>query len=454
MGKNKQNTPHPVDIEQVAGNGLLDRRLFLKRGLSLGAISGFGTILPSAYAQSGDANGYTRSSWMLEPGKPFSAYGQPSEHESDVIRWSSTNQAVRGNGASWSPLHQLEGTITPNGLHYERHHNGVPQIEPEKHQLLIHGKVTNPSFFSVENLLRYPMYSRICFLECGGNSNAGWNKKPSESVAGSIHGLVSCSEWTGIPLATILEEVGTDKKAKWLIAEGADAFAMNISIPIEKAYDDAMLALYQNGERLRPENGYPMRLILPGWEGVLNVKWLRRMEITSQPVMARNETSKYTELQPSGETLMFTLVMDAKSLITSPSSGNIIPGPGLYQIKGLAWSGRGKIKKAEVSADGGKTWAEAHLDEPVLPKSFTRFRMPWRWDGGPAILKSRAVDETGYTQPERNVLIAQRGRNGYFHYNAVVTWAVDKDGFVSHVYDGNETSPDSTDTPGIDAGWG
>jgi len=453
MGNKKYDDHLPVDIKPVAGNGLLDRRLFLKGGLSLGAISGFGTILPSAPVQSAEKSGQARPPWMLEPGKPFSAYGQPSRYESEVIRWASANPAVKGNGASWSPLHMLEGTITPNGLHYERHHNGVPRIDPVRHQLLIHGLVKNPSFFQVEDLLRYPMHSRICFLECGGNSNTGWNKQPPETAAGFIHGLVSCSEWTGIPLATILDETGIDKKAKWMVAEGADAFAMNISIPIEKAFDDAMLALYQNGERLRPENGYPMRLILPGWEGVLNVKWLHRIEITEQPVMARNETSRYTELQPSGKARMFTLVMEAKSLITSPCSGNLIPGPGLYQIKGLAWSGRGKIQKVEVSADGGDTWAEAHLDGPILAKSFTRFRLPWRWNGGPAVLKSRAIDETGYVQPERSELIDRHGRHGYFHYNAIVTWAVEKDGVVSHVYDKKKIFPDSTDPISIDTGW-
>ena len=213
------------------------------------------------------------------------------------------------------------------------------------------------------------MTSRICFVECGGNSNAGWNKSPSRAEAGYFHGLVSNSEWTGVPLATVLNEVGINKKAKWLIAEGADAFAMNMSIPLEKAVADGMLALYQNGERIRPENGYPLRLILPGWEGVLNVKWLRRLKATDKPIMARNETSKYTELLPSGKARLFTMVMEAKSLITSPSANMVLKDPGLYQITGLAWSGRGKIKKVEVSADGGKTWADAQLQEPILAPS-------------------------------------------------------------------------------------
>lgn len=232
----------------------------------------------------------------------------------------------------------------------------------------------------------------------------------------------------------MLEECGLQPNAKWLIAEGADAAAMNVSIPLEKALDDALLALYQNGERLRPENGYPLRLILPGWEGVTNVKWLHRLQLAEQPAMARNETAKYTELLPSGQARQFSFVMEAKSLITRPSAGQSLPGPGLHPISGLAWSGRGAIRRVEVSADGGKTWQDAALDPPVLPKCFTRFRLPWRWDGSPAVLKSRATDETGYVQPERQTLIAERGRHGYFHYNAIVSWAVAADGSVSHVY--------------------
>jgi sulfane dehydrogenase subunit SoxC len=209
---------------------------------------------------------------------------------------------------------------------------------------------------------------------------------------------------------------------------------MDVSIPLEKALDDVILALYQNGEPIRPENGYPLRLLVPGWEGVINVKWLRRLEVTDQPAMARNETAKYTELQTDGKARQFTFIMDAKSLITHPSPGHKLQGSGLYQISGLAWSGRGKIKKVEVSADAGKTWAEAELQEPVLAKSFTRFRIPWRWNGEPTVLISRASDETNYVQPERNKLIAERGRNGYFHYNAQVAWAVARDGSLSHVY--------------------
>jgi len=445
---------HRDELQPVAGNGLLDRRLFLKTGLTFSAVSVAATTLPQVFAAENKTEEKInpgRPPWMLKPGEPFSTYGIPSKFESDVVRFPSPNRTVAGNGVSWTPLHRLEGMITPNGLHFERHHNGVPQIDPEHHRLLIHGLVKNPSFFTVNDLLRYPMQSRICFVECGGNSNAGWNKSPSRAEAGYFHGLVSCSEWTGVPLATVLNEAGINKKAKWLIAEGADAFAMDVSIPVAEARKEGLLALYQNGERIRPENGYPLRLILPGLEGVLNVKWLRRLKATDKPIMARNETSKYTELLPSGKARMFTFVIEAKSLITSPSANMVLKTPGLYQISGLAWSGRGRIQKVEVSADGGKSWAEAELQEPVLPKSFTRFRVPWRWDGSPSILKSRATDETGYVQPERDKLIAERGRHGFFHYNAIVTWQVDEDGVVNHIYDKEES--DSDGNISIDAGW-
>lgn len=421
-----------MDIEQqpVAGGGLLDRRLFLKRGLIFSAAA---AASPELLADNRSSN-HALPSWMLESGKPFSNYGQPSPYENKTIRWTMGNRMAPGNGVSWTPLQNLEGTITPNGLHFERHHNGVPRIDPKQHQLLIHGLVDKPLMFSIENLMRYPMRSCLCFVECGGNSNAGWRSDPIQTYAGYFHGMASCSEWTGIPLRILLDEVGIEKDARWFIAEGADAAAIHISIPLEKALEDCIVALYQNGERIRPENGYPLRLIVPGWEGVVNVKWLRRLHLTTKPVMARNETSKYTELLPSGKARQFTFVMDAKSLITSPSFGQKLDKAGLYQISGLAWSGRGKISNVEVSADGGKSWAQAELQEPVFPKCFTRFRIPWQWDGKTTVIKSRAKDETGYIQPERKELVEKRGRYGYFHYNAIVSWEVSSDGTVRHVY--------------------
>ncbi len=438
---------------QVADNGLLDRRLFLKRGLQFGVITTLTSTASLASAKKNQNTSQSKSSDSTrahKSEKSFSTYGLPSKFEDNVLRYPSQNEAVPGNGVSWTPLHLMEGAITPNGLHFERHHNGVPQIDPKKHRLLIHGLVKKDLIFTIDDLLRYPLQSKTCFIECGGNSNAGWNSQPSMAEAGYFNGMVSCSEWTGVALSVLLEEVGLDKKAKWLIAEGADAFAMQVSIPIKKALDDAFLGLYQNGERIRPENGYPVRLVVPGWEGVLNVKWLHRIKLSNRPVMARNETSRYTELQPSGKARMFTFAMEAKSLITSPSAHMLLKQSGLYQITGLAWSGNGKIRKVEVSADDGNSWAEAELQEPVLDRAFTRFRIPWHWNGKPTILKSRATDETGYVQPERQELVKERGRQGFFHYNAIINWHIDSDGFVSHVYDKDATKKTNSN---IDSDW-
>jgi sulfane dehydrogenase subunit SoxC len=434
MGSRRRDEP---DLPVVAGGGLLHRRLFLRAG---GGLAGAGLMASFArplWADTGEEAAPMPPAtppWMLKPGEPFSNYGQPSPHEKRVIRWISANAEVPGNGISWTPLHDLEGTITPNGLHFERHHNGVPQIDPARHRLLIHGLVERPLLFSVESLLHYPIESRLCFIECGGNSNAGWNPEPLQTRAGYMHGLASCAEWTGVPLAVLLDEAGLEPSARWLLAEGADAAAVSVSIPLDKVLEDGMLALYQNGERLRPENGYPMRLVLPGFEAITHVKWVRRLKAVASPVMTRDETAKYTEITPGGKARQFTFVMDAKSFITSPSPGMVLPKPGLYQITGLAWSGRGRIARVEVSADAGKSWAPAALQEPVLRHCFTRFRLPWKWDGSPAILQARAVDETGYVQPTRERLVALRGTHGYFHYNAIVSWSVSEEGEIRHVY--------------------
>ncbi|CAA2140550.1 sulfite dehydrogenase [Hyphomicrobium sp. ghe19] len=421
------------DLVPVAGGGLLHRRLFLKAGLVL-ATAQTATSLRAEEASLPKAEDPDDPSWIHKTGLPFTGYGTPSKYEKHVVRNTGGNRTPAGDGVSWTPLEELEGIITPSGLHFERHHDGVPDIDPALHRLVIHGLVQRPLEFTVASLLRYPMRSRFLFIECGGNSNAGWHEEPIQRPVGDFHGLVSCSEWTGVPLSLLLDEAGVDPQASWIIAEGADAGLLNVSLPLSKLMDDAIVGLYQNGERVRPENGYPIRLIVPGWEGITNIKWLRRLHVTDAPSMTRNETAKYTELLASGKARMFTFVMDAKSLITSPSPGQKMHGANVYEIRGLAWSGRGKISKVEVSADGGKSWAEAELQAPVMSQCFTRFRSPWAWDGKAALLKSRATDETGYVQPERDVLIKERGREGYFHYNAIVCWAVDEDGTISHVY--------------------
>ena len=331
---------------------------------------------------------------MKVPGAGMGEYGSPAKYENKVIRTFIRSQpGTTGSGASRAPLESLEGMITPSGLHFERHHSGVPDIDPDKHRLLLHGLVKRPLVFTVDALLRYPMVSRIHFLECSGNSQLLYQPAPPNLTVGQTHGLVSCSEWTGVPLRLLLEEAGVDRNAPWILAEGADAAAMSRSIPMAKAMDDAMLALFQNGERLRPENGYPVRLFLPGWEGNMSVKWLRRLKVIAAPVMTKDETSRYTDLQADGKSLMFTYPMEVKSIITRPSHGMTLPGTGLHQISGIAWSGNGAIKRVDVSTDGGRTWLDAPLVAPVLPRALTRFRLPWRW-GGPRPCSSRGPPTT------------------------------------------------------------
>jgi sulfane dehydrogenase subunit SoxC len=372
---------------------------------------------------------------MKGPGAGFTAYGTPSKYEDKVTRTFMRSQpGTTGSGAIRTPLEALDGTITPSGLHFERSHSGVPDIDPGQHRLLVHGMVKRPLVFTIEALLRYPMVSRVHFLECSGNSQVFYQPTPPNLTAGQTQGLVSGSDWTGVPLRLVLEEAGVDRGAEWILAEGADAAAMSRSIPMAKAMDDAMLALFQNGERLRPENGYPLRLFLPGWEGNMSVKWLRRLKVVAAPVMTKDETSRYTDLQRDGKALMFTYPMGVKSVITQPSHGMTLKGAGLYQISGLAWSGNGTIKTVEVSTDGGRTWSAAALTAPVLSRALTRFRRPWRWDGGVAVLKSRATDDAGNVQPEREKFIAEHGSNAIFHYNAIVASSVATSGEVKHVY--------------------
>jgi len=412
---------------------LLDRRIFLRGGLAaLGAVGGLAAGAPGTARAAGPPE---PPPWMQYPGAPFTTYGGPAKYESEVMRTLIRSQpGTTGSGASRTPLEMLEGTITPSGLHFERHHSGVPDIDPEQHRLLVHGMVKRPLIFTMDSLMRYPMRSRIHFMECSGNSQLMYGATPPALRAGELHGLISCSEWTGVPLRLLLEEAGADPAASWLLAEGADAAAMSRSVPMAKAMDDALIALFQNGERLRPENGYPVRLFLPGYEGNMSVKWLRRIKVTATPTMTKDETSRYTDLQADGKSLMFTYPMGVKSVITRPSPGLTMPGPGLYEVSGIAWSGSGTITKVEVSADGGQTWAEATLSTPVLPRTLTRFRIPWKWNGGSAIVKSRATDSTGEMQPTRDKLVAEHGTNVVFHYNAIQAWSIAGNGEVTNVY--------------------
>jgi sulfane dehydrogenase subunit SoxC len=360
-------------------------------------------------------------------GAPVTRYGQRSPHENAARLLS---QRTYGEEASSrTPLQDLHGIITPSSLHFERHHAGVPKIDPAQHELLIHGLVDRPLAFRMDELRRLPSISRIYFLECSGNSGSLWRPVPQPSVQAG-HGLTSCSEWTGVPLAVLFREVGVQPAGKWFVAEGADACRMARSIPVEKAWDDAIVAYAQNGEALRPEQGYPIRLFLPGWEGNASVKWLRQIKVVDEPYLSREETAKYTDLLPDGKARQFTFLMEAKSMITRPSAGHRLPGPGFYEITGLAWSGQGAITGVEISLDAGATWAAAALQQPVLSKAHARFTFPWRWDGREAVLASRCTDDSGYTQPSREALVAVRGLNSNYHCNAIQGWRVASDGAV------------------------
>ena len=406
------------------------RRRFLVQTAALvgGATSG-------AASPPGAAQEIAAQPWERVYGAGFTRYGQPSKYEAPVGRYlvQPYGELAPGSGAAFAPLESLEGIITPSSLHNIRSHSGTPDIDPKQHRLLIHGMVARPLMFTVESLLQYPMTTRTHFVECSGNSNRGLTPQPLQMPVGAIHGNMSCSEWTGIPLRVLLEEAGLDPSAKWLLAEGADSAHMSRSIPVEKAFDDALVALYQNGERLRPEQGYPVRLLLPGWEGNMNVKWLRRIKATDGPTHTKDETSKYTDLRPDGKAFQFTFEMGVKSVITRPSSTMTLPRPGRYEVSGLAWSGAGRIRQVEVSTDGGASWTAATLIGEERPRAFVRFRLPWEWNGKPAVLQSRATDEKGRVQPARKDWLAQYSANPY-HNHSIVSWAVGADGKVTHVY--------------------
>lgn len=360
-------------------------------------------------------------------------YGSRSQFE-DEVRW---RFPTKTKESSWTmtPLAAGMGMITPSGLHFERHHGGIPTINPASHSLIVHGMCDTPKKYSVADLKRFPSASRINFIECSGNGLTEFKAPYLKTVQGT-HGLTSNSEWTGVPLSTILDEVGVKPGAAWILAEGADAAVMTRSVPIDKAWSDAMIAYGQNGEALRPEQGYPIRLVLPGYEGNTHIKWLRRLEISDKPFQTREETSKYTDVVKDGKARQFSFTMEAKSVITFPSGEMKLPGPGFYEITGLAWSGRGRVKDVEVSTDGGKTWHLASLQGPILPISHTRFRLPWMWDGNPALIASRCIDETGYMQPTIASINEVRGVNGHpkfasiYHLNGIMAWAIGADGSV------------------------
>jgi sulfane dehydrogenase subunit SoxC len=400
-------------------HGRPNRRQLLQMGAAVG-----GSLLAGQKALALEAD-------PRKLGEPLGPYSERSPFER-AIRWTRASQTPE-TGSSFTPLQESFGILTPSALHYERHHSGIPTIDPASHRLVIQGLVDRPLSLSMADIRRLPSVTRILALECGGNSAGEWAAPSGGADVQRSHGLLSGSEWTGVPLSLLLAEVGVQPRASWVIAEGDDACRMMRSIPLKKAMESSLLAYGQNGEAMRPAQGYPLRLINPGWEGNTNVKWLTSLRLTDQPYMARDETSKYSDLMPDGKARIFTYDMEAKSVITFPSGGQTLPARGLLEMTGLAWSGRGRIERVDITMDGGRSWQPAVLQEPRLPLALTRFRLAWRFDGQDAVIASRAVDETGYIQPTRAALIAARGTNSTYHYNGIKAWRVHADGTVTNV---------------------
>ncbi|MGR4971692.1 sulfite dehydrogenase [Pseudomonas sp. LARHCG127] len=429
----KSMVPTQQDTSQTA----LARRDFL---IKSGAVIGTAAF---ALGDSALVNAETTNIAPLDPSQPLevpqwtrslgaptaSPYGKPSTFETKAVRNLYPGLKDTMSAYSTSPLQELDGIITPNGLFYERHHAGVPQIDPAQHRLVIHGLTENALIFTVDEIRQFPAVSRVHFMECSGNPSflPPWGKTAAE-----VSGLVSCAEWTGVTLKTLLDETGLKPQAKWIIAEGADGAAMTRSIPIEKCLDDVMVVYSQNGERLRPEQGYPLRLFVPGYEGNTHIKWLRRLHVTDAPAYSREETAKYTDLMADGKARKFSFVMECKSLVTYPSGTQKLTRKGLHEMRGIAWSGHGKITRVDVSVDGGNTWTQARLQEPILTKALTAFRAPFEWNGQELMIMSRAIDETGYVQPMLEQLIDERGKVSFYHNNSVQPWRVSSSGEVTN----------------------
>jgi sulfane dehydrogenase subunit SoxC len=298
---------------------------------------------------------------------------------------------------------------------------------------MVMGMVREAKVYTMDDLMRLPAVSRIHFIECGANSGMEWANVSVPSVQ-YTHGMLSCCEFTGVRLATLLDDCGADtKKARFVLAEGADGSGLTRTIAMERALDDVIVAWGMNGEMLRPENGYPLRLVVPGVQGVSWVKWLRRIEVGDQPWHTREEALHYIDLMPDGRHRQFTSIQECKSVITTPSAGQTLLDKGQYNVSGLAWSGRGRIKRVDVSFDGGRNWRTARLETPVLSKALTRFNIDWVWNGAPAILQSRAIDETGYVQPRIAQLRAVRGTRSIYHNNAIQSWRIAANGEVGNV---------------------
>ncbi|GLW60118.1 sulfite dehydrogenase [Hydrogenophilus thermoluteolus] len=436
--KAPENFLTPEEIEAIKKG----RRDFIRKAFATAtALAASGPVI-NAYGETvdpgkGDPNILNLPEWSTTLGMPVATrgYGMPSKYEAGLIRRQSPGLTqTAAASVSFSPLQGMFGIITASGLHFERHHQGWHDIDPTKHRFMINGLVKAPMVFTMDDLMRLPSVSRIHFIECGANTGMEWANVAVPTVQ-YTHGMLSCSEFTGVRLIDLLEMCGADlKKGRYLLAEGADGSSMTRTIPMELVESGEVLVAYgMNGEMIRPENGYPLRLVVPGVQGVSWVKWLRRVEVGDKPYGTKDEAVHYIDLMPDGMHRQYTSLQEVKSVITTPSGGQILLDKGFYNITGLAWSGRGKIVRVDVSTDGGVNWRQARLEQPVLPKALTRFNIDWVWDGKPAILQSRAVDETGHIQPSYGQLRKVRGTRSIYHNNAIQSWLVNENGEVSNV---------------------
>ena len=412
-----------------------ERRGFLQRSFAAAAAAVAGG---AAFAQArGDDAILKPQPHAVALGQPVAAtgYGLPSQYERDLQRRESPGLTrVRQASVSFCPLQGLFGIVTPSGLHFERHHQGWWDIDPSQHRLMLNGMVKTPMVFTVEEIMRLSPVTRTHFIECGANTAMEWGNVAVPTVQ-YTHGMVSCSEFTGVPLLTLLDMAGADfKKGRFVLAEGADGSSLTRTIPMELVMSGEVLVAYgQNGEMLRPENGYPLRLVVPGVQGVSWVKYLRRIELGDQRWGTKDESSHYVDLMPDGRHRQYSGIQECKSVVTTPSGGQMLLDKGYYNITGLAWSGRGKVKRVDVSVDGGRNWRSARLESPVHAKALTRFNADWSWDGKAAVIQSRAIDDTGYVQPNYKLLREVRGTRSIYHNNAVQSWRVAESGEVSNV---------------------
>ena len=438
-----ENFVAPDLAQEITTKGLNEaRRGFLRKsflaasGAAVAGSSFAKGLSASEIEAGGDPNILNLPEHSTTLGKAVAStpYGMPSKFETHLLRRESPGLTrVSQASVAFAPLQGLFGIITPNGLHFERHHQGWYDIDPTKHRLMVNGMVKQAKVYTMDDIMRLPSVSRMHFIECGANTATEWGNVAVPTVQ-YTHGMLSCCEFTGVPLSVLLDDCGFDRKnGKFVLAEGGDGSSMTRTVAMDRALDDAIVAYGMNGEMLRPENGYPLRLVVPGVQGVSWVKWLRRIEVGDMPWGAKDEAIHYVDLQPDGQQRQYTSIQECKSVITSPSGGQTLVDKGFFNITGLAWSGRGKVKRVDVSADGGRTWRTARLEGPVLTKCLTRFNIDWTWDGSPAVLQARAIDDTGYVQPKGNQLRAVRGTKSIYHNNAIQSWQVAATGEVSNV---------------------